>query len=127
MMQARSLPRLFVMYFISFVAGLALAWLILSRVSEGLREGQWLLMLLPPLGGMAVFHGVFPLLSRIRLGLEFIAVAGALVYGLGTVLTGAVWLGWLDAGTALMFWLAGVFGPGWWLMSQWAEKIGYFK
>lgn len=127
MMQARSPIRLFVVYFVSFVAGLALAWLILTRISPELREGHWVLLLLPPLGGMAVFHGLFPLLSRIRLGLEFIAVAGALVYGLGTVMTGLVWLGWLDAGTALMFWLAGVFGPGWWLMLQWAEKLGYFK
>ncbi|MFU8898420.1 hypothetical protein LY56_00321 [Roseinatronobacter thiooxidans] len=127
MMQARSPMRLFVMYFISFVAALALCWLILMRLAEGVREGQWMLLLLPPLGGMAVFHGLFPLLSRIRLGLEFIAVGGGLVYGLGAVLTGVVWLGLMDPGTALVFWLAGVFGPGWWIMSQWAEKIGYFK
>ncbi len=126
-MPARSQLRLFAVYFVSFAAGLTVAWLILSGLAEGVRDGYWVLLLMPPLGGMAVFHGLFPLLSRIRLGLEFIAVGGALVYGLGAVLTGVVWLGLLDPGTALVFWLAGVFGPGWWIMSQWAEKIGYFK
>ncbi|WP_296476242.1 hypothetical protein [Roseinatronobacter sp.] len=126
-MPARSQLRLFAVYFVSFAAGLTVAWLILSGLAEGVRDGYWVLLLMPPLGGMAVFHGLFPLLSRIRLGLEFIAVGGALVYGFGAVLTGVVWLGLLDPGTALVFWLAGVFGPGWWIMSQWAEKIGYFK
>ena len=126
-MSARSQLRLFAVYLVSFAAGLTVAWLILSGLAEGVRDGYWVLLLMPPLGGMAVFHGLFPLLSRIRLGLEFIAVGGALVYGFGAVLTGVVWLGLLDPGTALVFWLAGVFGPGWWIMSQWAEKIGYFK
>lgn len=127
MMKKRTLLRLFMVYLLSFFAALALAWIILSQLSQGVRDGYWVLLLLPPLGGMAVFHGLFPLLSRIRLGLEFVAVGGGLVYGLGAVMTGAVWLGLLDPGTALVFWLAGVFGPGWWMMSQWAEKIGYFK
>ncbi|MGY6703228.1 hypothetical protein [Roseinatronobacter sp.] len=127
MMQKRTLLRLFMVYFFSFTAGLALGWIILTRVAEGVREGYYILLLLPPLGGMAVFHGLFPLFSRIRLGLEFIAVGGALVYGLGAVMSGVVWLGWLDAGSALVMWLAGVFGPGWWLISQRAEKIGYFE
>lgn len=127
MMKKRTLLRLFMVYLLSFFAALALAWIILSQLSQGVRDGYWVLLLLPPLGGMAVFHGLFPLLSRIRLGLEFVAVGGGLVYGVGAVVTGAVWLGLLDPGTALVFWLVGVFGPGWWLMSQWAEKIGYFK
>lgn len=127
MMQKRTLLRLFMVYFFSFAAGLALAWIILTRLAEGVREGYYILLLLPPLGGMAVFHGLFLLLSRIRLGLEFIAVGGALVYGIGAVMSAVVWLGWLDPGSALVMWLVGVFGPGWWLMSQHAEKIGYFE
>ncbi len=119
--------RLFVIYFLCFFAGLVLAWVILSQLAEGIREGYYVLVLLPPLGGMALFHGLFPLLSRIRLGLEFVAVGGGLVYGVGAVMAGAVWLGLLDSGTALVFWLAGVFGPGWWLLSGWAEKIGYYQ
>ncbi|MDD7970399.1 hypothetical protein [Roseinatronobacter alkalisoli] len=127
MMQKRTPLRLFLVYFASFIAAMVLAWLILTRVAEGVRDGYLVLLLLPPLGGMAVFHGVFPLLSRIRLGLEFVAVGGGLVYGTGAFLALAVWLGLLDPGTALMLWIALVFGPGWWLISQRAEKIDYFK
>lgn len=126
-MMKRTPLRLFLNYFLCFFAGLMLAWLILTQLIEGVREGYWVLLLLPPLGGMALFHGLFPLLSRLRLGLEFVAVGGGLVYGVGALMTGVVWLGLLDPGTALVFWLAGVFGPGWWLMSGWAEKNGYYQ
>lgn len=126
-MMKRTPLRLFSVYFLCFFAGLVLAWVILSQLTEGVRDGYRVLLLLPPLGGMALFHGLFPLLSRIRLGLEFLVVGGGLVYGLGAIMSGAVWLGLLDPGTALVFWLAGVFGPGWWLMSNWAEKIGYYQ
>lgn len=126
-MMKRTPLRLFVVYLLCFFAGLVLAWIILLQLIDGVREGYWVLLLLPPLGGMALFHGLFPLLSKIRLGLDFVAVGGGLVYGLGAVMTGAVWLGLLDPGTALVFWLAGTFGPGWWLMSRWAEKIGYYQ
>ncbi len=119
--------RLFAVYFGCFGAALFLAWIILSQLSDGIRDGYYVLVLLPPLGGMALFHGVFPLLSRLRLGLEFVAVGGGLIYGLGAVMAGAVWLGLLDPGTALVFWLAGTFGPGWWLLSRWAEKLGYYQ
>ena len=126
-MMKRTTLRLFMIYLLCFFAALVLAWVILSQLVEGVRDGYWMLLLLPPLGGMALFHGLFPLLSRIRLGLEFVAVGGGLVYGLGAVMAGVVWLGLLDPGTALVFWLAGVFGPGWWLLSGWAEKIGYYQ
>lgn len=119
--------RLFMIYTACFFAALVLAWVILTQVAEGIRDGYWMLLLLPPLGGLAMFHGLFPLLSRIRLGLEFVAVGGGLVYGLGAVLASAVALGWLDPGMAIVFWLAGVFGPGWWLMQARAEKYGYFQ
>jgi hypothetical protein len=126
-MMKRTPLRLFITYFLCFFASLVLAWVILSQLAEGIREGYLVLALLPPLGGMALFHGLFPLVSRIRLGMEFVAVGGALVYGAGALLTGVVWLGLLDPGTALVFWLVAVFGPGWWLMSTWAEKIGYYQ
>lgn len=126
-MMKRTPLRLFMVYFLCFFAGLALAWVILSQLTAGIRDGYLVLLLLPPLGGMALFHGLFPLLSRIRLGLEFVVVGGGLLYGLGAVLAGAVWLDLFDPATALVFWLAGVFGPGWWLLSRWAEKIGYFQ
>ena len=126
-MMKRTTLRLFTIYLLCFFAALVLAWVILSQLVEGVRDGYWLLLLLPPLGGMALFHGLFPLLSRIRLGLEFVAVGGGLVYGVGAIMAGVVWLGLLDPGTALVFWLAGVFGPGWWLLSGWAERIGYYK
>lgn len=126
-MMKRTPLRLFATYFLCFFAGLALAWVILSQLIEGVRDGYLVLLLLPPLGGMALFHGLFPLLSRIRLGLEFVAVGGGLVYGVAALMALLVWLGWLDPGTAFVFWLAGVFGPGWWLMSGWAEKIGYYQ
>ncbi len=119
--------RLFTIYFGCYAAGLALAWVILTQLADGIREGYLVLLLLPPLGGMALFHGLFPLLSRLRLGLEFVAVGGGLLYGLGAVLTGAVWAGLLDPGMAVVFWLAGTFGPGWWLMSGWAERQGYYQ
>ncbi len=126
-MMKRTTLRLFTIYLLCFFAALVLAWVILSQLVEGVRDGYWVLLLLPPLGGMALFHGLFPLLSRIRLGLEFVAVGGGLVYGVGAIMAGVVWLGLLDPGTALVFWLAGVFGPGWWLLSGWAERIGYYK
>lgn len=126
-MMKRTTLRLFMIYLLCFFAALVLAWVILSQLVDGVRDGYWVLLLLPPLGGMALFHGLFPLLSRIRLGLEFVAVGGGLVYGVGAIMAGVVWLGLLDPGTALVFWLAGVFGPGWWLLSGWAEKIGYFQ
>jgi hypothetical protein len=119
--------KLFLVYFLCFFAALVLAWFVLMRLLEGIRAGEYLLLLLPPLAGMAVFHGLFPLLSRIRLGLEFVAVGGGLVYGLGALLTVIARAGALDPGTALVFWLAGVFGPGWWLLLGRAEKAGYFK
>ncbi|TVR45198.1 MAG: hypothetical protein EA386_12810 [Rhodobacteraceae bacterium] len=119
--------RLFLIYFACFGAGLVLAWIILGQVTEGVRAGNHVLLLLPPLGGMMLFHGLFPLISRLRLGLEFLAVGGGLLFGLGAVMAGAVWLGLLDPGTALVFWLAGTFGPGWWFMLSWAEKHGYFQ
>ncbi|TVS03897.1 MAG: hypothetical protein EA407_05670 [Rhodobacteraceae bacterium] len=123
----RTPMRLFIVYLISFMAGLALASLVLTQIAEGVREGQIVLLLVPPLAGMALFHGLFPILSKLRLGLEFVAVGGGLVYGLGALMVGAVWAGLLDPGTAVVFWLIGTFGPGWWLMSQWAEKQGYFQ
>lgn len=126
-MMKRTPLRLFIVYLICFFAGLVLAWVILSQLAEGIRDGYLVLLLLPPLGGMALFHGLFPLMSQIRLGLEFVAVGGALVYGVGAVMSAAVWLEFLDPGTAIVFWLAGVFGPGWWLMSSRAEKIGYYQ
>lgn len=119
--------RLFLIYMLSFVAGLVLAYIILTRVAEGLRDGQFVLLLLPPLGGMAVFHGLFPLLSRLRLGTNFLAYGGGLVFGLGAVVTGASYLGLLTPSAALVIWLVGVFGPGWWLILQYAEKHGYFS
>jgi hypothetical protein len=119
--------KLFLVYFLCFFAALVLAWFVLMRLLEGIRAGEYLLLLLPPLAGMAVFHGLFPLLSRIRLGLEFVAVGGGLVYGLGALLTVIARAGALDPGTALVFWLACVFGPGWWLLLGRAEKAGYFK
>lgn len=127
MMQKRTPLRLFLVYFASFIAAMVMAWLILTRVAEGVRDGYLVLLLLPPLGGMAVFHGLFPLLSRIRLGLEFIALGGALVYGAGVVMASLIWFGLLDPGSAFVLWLVFVFGPGWWILSQHAEKIGYFK
>ncbi|MGY6549749.1 MAG: hypothetical protein ACXIU7_12215 [Roseinatronobacter sp.] len=126
-MPKRTPLRLFAIYFFCFFAGLVLAWVILTQLIEGVREGYLVLLLLPPLGGMALFHGLFPLLSRIRLGLEFIAVGGGLVYGTAALIAGLVWLGLLDPGTGLVFWLAGVFGPGWWLLSGWAERLGYYQ
>ncbi len=123
----RTPMRLFIVYLISFMAGLALAVLVLTQIADGVREGQTVLLLVPPLAGMALFHGLFPILSKLRLGLEFVAVGGGLVYGLGALMVGAVWAGFLDPGTAVVFWLIGTFGPGWWLMSQWAEKQGYFQ
>lgn len=119
--------RLFLVYLLSFMAALALAVLILTQIAEGVREGQMVLLLLPPLAGMALFHGLFPILSKLRLGLEFVTVGGGLVYGLGALLAAVVWAGLLDPGTAVVFWLIGTFGPGWWLMSQWAEKQGYYQ
>lgn len=127
MLQKRTPFRLFLMYFICFSAALVLMWMILTRISEGVRDGYYFLLLMPPLGGMAVFHGLFPLLSRIRLGLEFVAVGGGLVYGTGAVVAVLFWFGLLDPGSAVVLWLVSVFGPGWWLMSQRAEKIGYFS
>ncbi len=123
----RTQLRLFVVYLVSFMAGLVLAALVLTQVAEGVRAGQLVLLLMPPLAGMALFHGIFPILSKLRLGLEFVAVGGGLVYGLGALMVAAVWAGMLDPGTAVVFWLVGTFGPGWWLMLQWAEKQGYFQ
>ncbi len=126
-MTTRSPLRLFLVYLSSFAIALAVAWIILLQLIGSVQEGQWVLLLLPPLGGMAVFHGLFPLLSRIRLGLEFLAVGGALVYGLGAVLGGLVWVGLIMPTAAILFWLIGVFGPGWWILSGWAERIGYYE
>lgn len=123
----RTQMRLFLMYLVCFTAGLVLAVVVLTQLADGVREGHLVLLLLPPLAGMALFHGLFPLLSKLRLGLEFVAVGGGLVYGIGAVMTAAAWAGLLDPGTAVVFWLVGTFGPGWWLLSQWAEKQGYFQ
>jgi hypothetical protein len=126
--QPRRTPvKLFLVYFLCFGASLALGWMVLSRVAAPAREGQVMLLLLPPLAGMMLFHGLFPLLSRIRLGLEFVVVGGGLVFGLGAILTLAARGALLDPGTALVFWIAGIFGPGWWLLQGYAEKAGYFK
>ncbi len=126
-MKTRSPLRLFLVYLATFAVALVAAWIILLQLTGGVQDGQWILLLLPPLGGMAVFHGLFPLISRIRLGLEFLAVGGGLVYGLGALLAGAVWLGLLTPTAAILFWLVGIFGPGWWILSGWAERIGYFE
>lgn len=123
----RTVLRLFITYLVTFMLSLAVTVAVLMQVSEDVRTGQTLLLLLPPLAGIALFHGLFPLVSRIRLGLEFTAVGGGLVYGLGIVLTYVAWQGMLDPGAALVMWLAGVFGPGWWLLLTRAEKAGYFK
>ena len=119
--------RLFLTYFATFATSLALVWAVLLGLIEGLRAGEYILLLVPPLAGMALFHGLFPLLSRIRLGLEFVAVGGGLVYGLGAVLAAMMRAGFIDPGSAVVFWIAGVFGPGWWLILTRAEKAGYFK
>ena len=126
-MTTRTPLRLFLVYLACFMAALALAWIILLQLIDWVQEGQLILLLLPPLGGMAVFHGLFPLVSRIRLGLEFLAVGGGLVYGLGAVLALVVWAGLVTPTAALLFWLVGVFGPGWWILSGWAERIGYYQ
>ncbi|MCC1480651.1 hypothetical protein [Roseibaca sp. Y0-43] len=123
----RSPLRLFLTYMLSFVAALVLAYIILTRIAPGLQKGHYVLLLLPPLGGMAVFHGLFPLLSRIRLGLEYLSVGGGLVFGLGGAVALAAWAGLISPSAALVIWLVGVFGPGWWLISQRAEKIGYYQ
>lgn len=123
----RSPLRLFLIYLLCFALALLLAYVVLTRVAEGLRDGQFVLLLLPPLGGMAVFHGLFPLLSRIRLGTNFLVYGGGLVFGLGALVAGGSHLGVLTSSAALVIWLVGVFGPGWWLISQYAEKNGYYS
>lgn len=123
----RSPLRLFLIYLLSFALALVLAYVILTRVAEGLRDGHFVLLLLPPLGGMAVFHGLFPLLSRIRLGTSFLVYGGGLVFGLGALVAGGSYTGLLTPSAALVIWLVGVFGPGWWLISQYAEKNGYYS
>lgn len=122
----RSVTRLFLIYFASFTAALVLAVFVLLQLADGIRDGQMVLLLLPPLAGMALFHGLFPVISRVRLGMDFVAVGGGLVYGVGALSAGLVWLGVLDPGAALVIWLAGVFGPGWWLMNAYAERHGYY-
>lgn len=119
--------RLFLIYAGVFLLALGVAWIVLSILLADIAAGQWLLLFLPPLCGMAIFHAVFPLISRIRLGTEFLAVGGGLVYGLGVVLAAVVMYGLLDPNVATIFWLAGVFGPGWWLLAARAEAAGYFK
>lgn len=119
--------RLFLIYAGVFLLALVVAWGVLTVLLTDIAAGQWLLLFLPPLCGMAVFHAVFPLVSRIRLGTEFLAVGGGLIYGLGVLLAGAVLYGLLDPTVATVFWLAGVFGPGWWLIAARAEAAGYFK
>lgn len=119
--------RLFVTYLASYAAALVLAYIILTRLAEGLRDGQYVLLLLPPLGGMAVFHGLFPLLSRLRLGLDYLTIGGGLVYGVGALVSLGTWAGFLTPSSALVIWLVGTFGPGWWLISQYAEKHGYYS
>ncbi|MCL1627439.1 MULTISPECIES: hypothetical protein [Roseinatronobacter] len=123
----RSPLRLFLTYMLCFVLALVLAYIILTRIAEGLRDGQFVLLLLPPLGGMAVFHGLFPLLSRIRLGTNFLTYGGGLVFGVGALVAAGSYLSLLDPSAALVIWLVGVFGPGWWLISQYAEKNGYYS
>jgi len=123
----RSPLRLFGLYLVSFIAALVLSYIILTRIAEGLREGHFVLLLLPPLGGMAVFHGLFPLLSRIRLGTNFLVIGGGLVFGLGALVVAASYSGLLTPSAAFVIWLVGVFGPGWWLISQYAEKHGYYS
>lgn len=123
----RSPLRLFLIYLLCFALALVLAYIILTRIAEGLREGHFVLLLLPPLGGMAIFHGLFPLLSRIRLGTDFLTVGGGLVFGLGAVVAAGSYTGLLNPSAALVIWLVGVFGPGWWLISQHAEKNGYYS
>lgn len=123
----RSPLRLFLTYLLCFALAMVLAYIILTRVAEGLGEGHYVLLLLPPLGGMAVFHGLFPLLSRIRLGLEFLTIGGGLVFGLGALVAAATWVSLITPSAALVIWLVGVFGPGWWLISQLAEKNGYYS
>lgn len=119
--------RLFLTYLSCFTVALVVAWIILLQLIDGVQKGQFVLLLLPPLGGMAVFHGLFPLLSRIRLGFDFLAVGGGLVFGLGALMAAAVWLGLVAPTAALLMWLVGVFGPGWWILSGWAERIGYYE
>jgi len=123
----RSPLRLFLIYLLCFALALVLAYIILSRIAEGLRDGHFVLLLLPPLGGMALFHGLFPLLSRIRLGTNFLTFGGGLVFGLGTLVVLATHANLLNPSAALVIWLAGVFGPGWWMISQYAEKNGYYS
>lgn len=122
----RSPVKLFALYFVAFLAALILGVFVLLQLADGIRDGQLVLLLLPPLAGMALFHGLFPLLSKLRLGMDFVSVGGGLVYGVGALSAGLVWLGWLDPGSALVLWLAGVFGPGWWLLNGFAERNGYF-
>ncbi|SDW72494.1 hypothetical protein [Roseicitreum antarcticum] len=119
--------RLFLIYAGIFMLALIAAWVTLSILLADIAGGQWLLLFLPPLCGMAVFHALFPLISRIRLGTDFLFVGGGLVYGLGTIMAAAVNFGLLDANVAVVFWLAGVFGPGWWLIAARAEAAGYFR
>lgn len=119
--------RLFLIYAGVFILALVVAWVVLSILLTDIAAGQWLLLFLPPLCGMAVFHALFPLVSRIRLGTEFLFVGGGLVYGLGIIMAVAVLYALLDPNIATVFWLAGVFGPGWWLIAARAEAAGYFK
>lgn len=119
--------RLFLIYAGVFIVALLVAWVVLSILLTDIAAGQWLLLFLPPLCGMAVFHALFPLVSRIRLGTEFLFVGGGLVYGLGIIMAVAVLYALLDPNIATVFWLAGVFGPGWWLIAARAEAAGYFK
>ena len=103
----RSPLRLFLIYLLCFALALLLAYVVLTRVAEGLRDGQFVLLLLPPLGGMAVFHGLFPLLSRIRLGTNFLVYGGGLVFGLGALVAGGSHLGVL---TPVPRWSSGWLG-----------------
>lgn len=124
---ARTPLRLFLIYAGCYVAALGLAWAVLTILLDQIADGQHVLLLLPPLAGMALFHGVFPLVARLRLGLAFLTVGGGLVFGLGALIAAAVWIGVLNLTIGAVFWLVGTFGPGWWILLSWAERVGYFE
>ena len=104
-----------------------------TALAEGLRGGHYVPAAICPASseaGMAVISWLFPLLPQISgWATNF---SGHRWGGFGVRALGALWWrpaysGLLTPSAAFVIWLVGVFGPGWWLISQYAEKHGYYS
>ncbi|MBN9082707.1 MAG: hypothetical protein BGP04_00780 [Rhizobiales bacterium 62-17] len=115
----RTIGNPFVAYFLAFILGIGVTWLILSALTtvmfspNGLDNlGIMALQALSPMAGLAAFQTVFGLLTRRWRGWRFWAIAPLVTYFILVTILLLVFIGYVSIIEAIVLALIAIFTAG---------------